>query len=208
LFTLKEAEFEGQSRTVVNTHSTSYKHYSNEFTFPSWSSDCAFTLPTSFEKFENIHCEHWDGIPIRRNTIETEFRVKPEREMIKYICKHVRGTGDHGTKALPDQLSKKYKTIDLMSYDVCQFLKDTLFANLFQCEFMLMFDVVSDHITILTSDEEEYRLVIYIDPARCMRACYAHLNKSIASKREIVCLEKWNACANAIVQRVKLEQDG
>jgi len=196
--------------TIIKTHFTHYKFYINDFTFTRNSNECNFTLPTIFEKFNNIHCENFNYTLIRRRTIETEFQAKSKREVVKDLCMQLQ-KNDHKPYVSGGTMIRqiyKYKNIDIMSDEICDFLFKTLFNNLYpRFEIMFMYDEGSifsnDHIVALASDGEGNRSVIYIDPKRCLKACYSYHNEKVASKSERNCLLRWNTCANFISERVQ-----
>jgi len=165
--------------TIIKTHFTHYQHNSNDFTFSRWSRECNFPLPKSFNNFSTTRCEHVDGSLIKQNTIETELQSRLKIDVVKDLCKQLL-KHDH-KPVMSGGKPMKYKTIDMTSDELGQFLLDTLFPKFFHLEFMFIYDqgnfISSDHIVILASDEEGYRSVIYIDPKRCMKACYTQTSE-------------------------------
>ena len=195
-------------RTVVKAHFTHYDHMVNDFTFSRFFEECNFTLPESLDNFGKIHCENKKGIAIRKKTIETEFPAKTKREIVKDLCVQMQKS-DHKIRSMAGGTRKVYKTIDFMSEQLSRFIIDTLFGKCFpHFEFIMLYDegnwISDDHIVVLASDDEGNRSVIYIDPYRCMKACFAHNNKATANKLEKTCLGRWITCANSIIHHRKI----
>lgn len=189
--------------TVVKAHLTHYKDNVNDYTFARSIKMCNFTFPESLDNFNNIHCEHDDGIPIRKDTIESQFGFQARIEIVKNLCvqmlKHDHSTPIRGGRRPP----QGYKNVHFFVEELSSFLFDTFFSKLFpHWEFIMIYDedgqMSNDHIVILASDDECNRSVFHIDPHRCFKACHAHNNPIMATKRERTCLKKWHACIKSI----------
>jgi len=191
--------------TVVKAHFTYYNYFIDEFTFPRYTEECNFTLPSSLKDFNKIHCENNNGTIIRQKTIENEFQSIHKRAIVKDLCIQIQKS-DHVPLIMRGGYRQNYKSVHFMAEQFYDFVFETLLDKLYPYyDFTMFYDesnkISSDHIVLLASDNEDSISVLYIDPGRCFKACFAHHNREIATKRELVYLEKWQACASAIIKK-------